>query len=412
MAYAAVLGYGVVGSGVFGLLRQNAALIEKRMGEPIAVKRVLDLRSFPGDSVEPFLTHDAEDIINDAEIGVVAEAMGGLNPAYEYSMRALRAGKHVVTSNKELVSVHGAELMAAAAEYNVCYLFEASVGGAIPVIQPLKHMLLTESVSQVAGILNGTTNYILTQMREHDAGFAETLKDAQDRGYAERDPSADIDGFDACRKLAILLSVCLGKYVNYSKIPTEGIAGITSDDFAFAAVSGNTIKLIARADIKGSAVEASVAPMILSKDSRLGVVGDVYNAVSFTFDAKDNILLGGRGAGKYPTAGAIVSDMAEALRRGCETPAWTRDEAALSAPDEVISTRMIRYTFTEQQKSRATVHRVFGTEDLIWANAGILGQAAFFTRPMKEREFACRINLLKSMPDIGVKSTLRLYAGR
>ncbi|MDR1559530.1 MAG: hypothetical protein LBS84_07515, partial [Clostridiales bacterium] len=249
-------------------------------------------------------------------------------------------------------------------------------------------------------------------MREHGAGFEETLKDAQSRGYAERDPSADIDGFDACRKLAILLSICLGKYINFSKIPTEGISEITADDFAFAEASGNTIKLIAKADIKDGVIEAAVAPMILSRDSRFGVVDDVYNAVSLTFDAKDNILLSGRGAGKYPTAGAIVSDMAEALRFGNEAPAWSADEAELSSAGEVINTRMVRYTFTDRQKARKAAETLFGMDDLIWAEADIPDQAAFYTPPMKEREFAEKIGLFKETFGVGVRSALRLYVGR
>ena len=412
MAYAAILGYGTVGSGVFDALRQNAALIKNRLGEPITVKRVLDLRSFPGNDVEQLLTHNADDVINDDEISIVAEVMGGLNPAYEYSMRALCAGKHVVTSNKELVSVHGAELMAAAAENHVKYLFEASVCGAIPVIKPLKHMLLTESAYQVAGILNGTTNYILSHMEDHGEDFIETLKSAQDKGYAERDPSADIDGFDTCRKLAILLSVCTGKYVNFSKIPTQGISEITKDDFTFAAATGNTIKLIARGEIRGDEIEAAVAPMLLQKESQLGVANDVYNAVTLTFSSSDNILLYGRGAGKKPTAGAVLSDMTEALRGSSEKPMWVRDEAVLTAPGEAVITNMVRIMFTDQKKARVLAEKVFSSDDLVWIDAGIPNQAAFFTPPLKEREYFEKIDILSKTSDITVKNTLGIYAGR
>jgi len=412
MAYAAIMGYGVVGSGVFSVLRENAAFIEKQLGMPLSVKRILDLRSFSGGDAAPLLTHDAEDIINDTEINIVVEAMGGLNPAFEYTMRALRAGKHVVSSNKELVSVHGAELMAAAAANHARYMFEASVGGGIPIIRPLKHMLLTESVSQAAGILNGTTNYILSMMREHNAGFDETLKDAQRRGFAERDPSADVDGFDACRKLAILLSICVGRYVNFSKIPTEGISAVTKDDFTFASAAGDTIKLIARADIRDNVIDARVAPMVLSKESPLGVVNGVYNAVSFTFSAIDNILLSGRGAGKYPTAGAIISDMAEALRITEAAPMWSGAEAALSAPGEAIDARMVRMSYTDAQAARDAAERVFQTNDLIWIDAGIPNQTAFFTPPLKESEYDAKIRALSRAPGISVKNSFRLYAVR
>ena len=412
MAQAAIMGFGTVGSGVFAVLRENAAFIEKQLEMPITVKRVLDMRSFPGSDVAPYLTHDADDIINDSEIDIVVEAMGGLNPAFEYTMRALRAGKHVVTSNKELVSVRGAELMAAAEENHARYMFEASVGGGIPVIRPLKHMLLTERVSRVAGVLNGTTNYILSQMREHGAGFDETLREAQGRGFAERDPSADIDGFDACRKLAILLSACVGRQVNFSKIPTEGISKVTKDDFAFAAAAGDTIKLIARGDISADGIEAIVAPMILPGESPLGVVGGVYNAVSLTFSAIDNILLSGRGAGKYPTAGAIVSDMAEALRIAEAPPMWSEDEAVLLPAGEAVNAWMARLSYADEYAAKASAQDIFLTGDLIWLDAGIPGQAAFFTPPLKEREFAGKIRELGQTPGVAVENALRLYADR
>ena len=412
MAYAAIMGFGTVGSGVFNILRQNTALIEKQFGERIEVKRVLDLRSFPGTSVAPFLTNDANDVINDDEISVVVEVMGGLNPAFEYTTRALRSGKHVVTSNKELVSVHGAELMATAAENNVRYIFEGSVGGGIPVLRPLKHTLLTETVSQVAGILNGTTNYILSLMREHGAGFDESLRDAQSRGYAERDPSADIDGFDACRKLAILLSICVGKQINFSKIPTEGISGLTKDDFAFAAASGNTIKLIAKGEICGDKIDAVVAPMVLPRESQLGVIDDVYNAVSITFSAVDNIVISGRGAGKDPTAGAIISDIAEALRDTDSAPLWSQDEAALSPPGEAINSRLVRLWASDAKGARALVEGVFSTDDLIWIDAEVPNQMAFFTPPLKEPDFAEKSNELNQIPGVFVKNSLRLLAVR
>ena len=412
MAYAAIMGYGTVGSGVFGVLRENAAFIEKQLEMPLSVKRVFDMRSFPGDDAADCLTHNVEDIINDEEIEIIVESMGGLNPAFEYTMRALYAGKHVVTSNKELVSVHGAELMAAAEKNGRRYMFEASAGGGIPIIRPLRHMLLTESVSQAAGILNGTTNYILSMMREHNAEFDETLRDAQNRGFAERDPSADIDGFDACRKLAILLSICVGKQVNFSKIPTYGISGVTKDDFKFAAAAGDTIKLVAKGDIYDSAIDAMVAPMVLPAASPLGVVNGVYNAASFTFSAIDNILMSGRGAGKYPTAGAIISDMAEALRIPEAAPLWSEEEAALSAPGEAVNAWMARLSYEDPQVARTSAERVFRTDGLIWIDAGIPNQTAFFTPPVRECEYAGMIRMLGQTPGLRVENSLRLYAVR
>ena len=412
MAYAAILGYGVVGSGVHNVLEQNVEMIKKKIGEPILVKRVLDLRSFPGDSVESILTHDPEDILSDKEIGIVVESMGGLNPAYEYSRRALSAGKHVVTSNKELVSVHGAELMRLAEENNVKYLFEASVGGGIPVIRPLRHWLLTESVSEVAGILNGTTNYILSLMSQYGGEFGETLKDAQDRGYAERDPSSDVEGFDACRKLAIILSLCTGKYVNFSKIPTEGISGITKDDFAFAAAADSTIKLIAKGVIRGDEIEAIVAPMLLLKNTQLATVNDVYNAASFTFNATDDVLFYGKGAGKNPTAGAVISDISEALLGGKYTAMWSQDEVVLSKLSDSNNTRMVRLDCNDVKEARISVEKVFERSDLIWVDAGLQNQIAFYTPPIKESECSRKIDTLNQMQGISVKQSLMLYTGR
>ena len=412
MAYAAILGYGVVGSGVHGVLEQNADMIKKKLGEPVLVKRVLDLRSFPGDSVESILTHDSEDIFSDKEIGIVVETMGGLNPAYEYSKQALSAGKHVITSNKELVSVHGAELMSLAAQNNVKYLFEASVGGGIPVIRPLRHWLLTEGVSEVAGILNGTTNYILSLMSKYGEGFDETLKDAQDRGYAERDPSSDIEGFDACRKLAIILSICTGKHVNFSKIPTEGISGITNHDFAFAAAADSTIKLIAKGVIRGNEIDAVVAPMLLLKSTQLATVDDVYNAASFTFNATDDVLFYGKGAGKNPTAGAVISDISEASQSGNYASMWSPDEAVVSKLSEATNTRMVRLASNDLKGARLSVEKVFERSDLIWVEAGIANQIAFYTPPIKEIECSSKIDTLNHMQGISVKQSLILYTGR
>jgi len=249
-------------------------------------------------------------------------------------------------------------------------------------------------------------------MRGHGADFEETLADAQRRGYAERDPSADIDGFDACRKLAILLSACVGKQVNFSKIPTEGIAKITKDDFTFASAAGDTIKLIARGNISDEGIEAAVAPMLLPKESPLGTVDDVYNAVSFTFSAIDNIQLSGRGAGKYPTAGAVISDMAEALRVSDAAPMWSAEEAVLTPPGEAVDAWMVRLSHADGWAARIYVEKIFLSDDLIWIDAGVPNQTAFFSPPLKDSEFREKIRLLNQKQGIRVRNSLRLFATR
>ena len=240
---AAIMGYGTIGSGVYEVLDKNCKSVEKKAGEPIEVKYILDLREFPGSPVEKLVIHDVEQIVNDPEIGIVVETMGGTKPAYEFVRRCLLAGKHVVTSNKALVAAHGTELIRIAAEKNISFLFEASVGGGIPIIRPLVESLGGEEILEISGILNGTTNYILTKMNEEGWSFEEALKRAQELGYAERNPEADIEGYDTCRKIAILTAVATGKEVNYEEIPTQGITKITSMDSSYAAHMGAAIKL-------------------------------------------------------------------------------------------------------------------------------------------------------------------------
>ena len=245
MVKIAVLGYGTVGSGVVEVIERNRMLIEKRVGKRLEVKYVLDIRDFPGDPYEDRIVHDAERILKDPEVKIICETMGGIEPAYTYSKRALEAGKSVCTSNKELVAAHGAELIALSEKHGCNYLFEASVGGGIPIIRPLNCALTAERVVEITGILNGTTNYILTRMEKDGADFGTVLKEAQQKGYAERNPEADVEGYDACRKIAILTSLIAGRTVDFGEIHTEGITGITPEDFQYARAMGRTIKLLA-----------------------------------------------------------------------------------------------------------------------------------------------------------------------
>ena len=230
----AVMGYGTIGSGVVDVLRINKEKITKRAGEPVDVKYILDLREFPGDPMEEAIVHDYQTIVNDPEIGIVVETMGGVEPAYTFVKAMLEAGKQVATSNKNLVAAKGAELIKIARDHNVNFQFEASVGGGIPIIRPLNKCLTADEIEEITGILNGTTNYMLTKMAEEGADFDEVLKDAQEKGYAEKDPTADVEGYDACRKIAILSSLMFGKNVDSEKVPTEGITKITAADFEYA----------------------------------------------------------------------------------------------------------------------------------------------------------------------------------
>jgi len=314
MAKVAVMGYGVVGSGVVEVLNVNKDSIAKKASEKVEVKYILDIREFKDDPFGHLVINDFEKILNDDEISVVVEVMGGLKPAYDFTKRLLERGKHVVTSNKELVAAHGAELLKIAKEKNINYLFEASVGGGIPVIRPLNQCLAANEINSVKGILNGTTNYILTQMFKEGVDFESALSDAQKKGYAERNPAADVEGHDACRKISILSSLICGKKVNYEKIKTEGITDITSIDVAYAEKIGSVIKLIGSADIKDGKVYSSVEPSILKNEHPLAGIEDVFNGVLVNGNAVDDVMFYGRGAGKLPTASAVVADVIDCVR--------------------------------------------------------------------------------------------------
>ncbi len=311
MAKVAVMGYGTVGSGVYEIIKNNACRVAKNAGEGLEIKYILDIRDFDDHPEKHLFTKDVNDIINDPEISVVAEVMGGLHPAYEFTKTLLLAGKSVVTSNKELVATYGTELLAIAEEKNVNYLFEASVGGGIPVIRPLNRCLSANNIKRIAGILNGTTNYILYQMFSNGKTFEDALSDAQANGYAERNPAADIEGHDACRKIAILSSLASGKEVDSERIPTKGIVDITLDDVKCAEDMNGVIKLIGYAQMSDGKVYASVAPMFIKNDNMLSGVNDVFNGIMITGDAVGDVMFYGPGAGKLPTASAVVADMVD-----------------------------------------------------------------------------------------------------
>lgn len=309
----AIMGFGVVGSGVGELISTQADSMKRRSGEDIEISRILDLRDFPDSKFDCF-TKDFSDILNDPEIGVVAEVMGGTKPAYEFTKSLLEAGKHVVTSNKELVAKHGTELLRIAEEHNVNYLFEASVGGGIPIIRPLYSSLIANELTDILGILNGTTNYILTQMIKNGATFEEALKGAQENGYAEKDPTADIEGHDTCRKIAILASLAFGTYVDSDKLSCEGITKITLQDVEYADKYGCVVKLLGVASKRENGVYAYVSPALLHKDHALAGIDDVFNGIMVRGEGLGDVMFYGRGAGSLPTASAVVSDIIDIVK--------------------------------------------------------------------------------------------------
>ncbi len=309
----AIMGFGVVGSGVGEIISTTGASLMKRCGEEIEIAKILDLRDFPDSKFKCF-TKDFNDILNDPEIGLVVEVMGGTKPAYDFTKQLLLAGKHVVTSNKELVAKHGTELLKIAKDNNINYLFEASVGGGIPIIRPLYSSLVSNELTDIIGILNGTTNYILTQMIKNGATFEAALKGAQENGYAEKAPTADVEGFDPCRKIAILASLAFGKAVDSEKIETEGITKITLEDVEYATEFGGVIKLVGMTDRAENGVYARVCPVILKKDHPLAGIDDVFNGILVRGEGLGDVMFYGRGAGSLPTASAVVSDVIDIVK--------------------------------------------------------------------------------------------------
>ena len=314
--YIAVMGYGTVGSGVVEVLHKNHdSIVSKSTQKVLELKYILDLRDFPGDPNEDKFVKDFNIILNDDSVKIVVETMGGLHPAFEFVSSLLKAGKSVVTSNKELVAQKGYELLTLADENNVNFLFEASVGGGIPIIRPISQCLAANEIDEIAGILNGTTNFILTMMIEQNMSFEEALKLAQDNGYAEKDPTADVEGIDACRKICILASLCFGKHVYPDSVHTEGISKITLEDVAYVNDFGGVIKLLGKARREnGGKISAMVCPCIVKNHSQLASVSDVFNAILVRGDAIGDVVFYGRGAGKLPTASAVVADVIDCAK--------------------------------------------------------------------------------------------------
>lgn len=386
MAKIAVLGYGTVGSGLVEVLERNSAVARKQAGEEVLVKYILDLRDFPGDPYEDRVIHDYNIILNDPEVSVVCEAMGGVGAAYQFTKQALEAGKSVCTSNKELVAKHGAKLLGIAAQKSCNYMFEASVGGGIPIIRAINTSLVTERIEEITGILNGTTNYILTRMEREGADYGQVLKQAQELGYAERNPEADVEGWDTCRKIAILASLVTGKNVDSEKIHTEGITGISGADFAYAEAADMTVKLLAscRFNEDGS-VRAMVAPFMISRDHYFAGVNDVFNGILVAGDMVGEVSFGGRGAGKLPTASAVAADVVNCVRsRGRNISCtWKPEEVRLEDPGESERRFFIRASASE----RGAVEKAFGEGNGFVKLPEGGGEFGFFTPVMKEKDF-------------------------
>ena len=383
MIKVAILGYGTVGSGVFKILKENSNIITGKAGQAVDVKYVLDLRDFPGDPCENVLVHDYNIILNDPEVEVVIEVMGGLKPAYDFVKAVLEAGKSVCTSNKELVAKHGAELIRIAHGKNRNFLFEASVGGGIPIIRPLNMHITADRIQEITGILNGTTNYILTKMGREGADFESTLKQAQDLGYAERNPEADIEGFDAVRKIAILASLANGKTVDFEEIYTEGISKISAEDFKYAKKMNQSIKLLAKCKNEENAIVASVSPRLLSPDHPLYNVNDVINGILVRGNMVGDLVFIGSGAGSLPTASAVVSDVVDSVRHLNVSTTMTWSEEKLQLKDFAESKKKF---FVRAKAELKEIADVFGDVELI--DAGIAGEKGFVTGKISEEEFA------------------------
>lgn len=400
MIQVAVLGYGTVGSGVVEVIEKNKAEINKKSGEELNVKYILDLRDFPGDPYEDKVVHDVNMIMDDPEVKIICETMGGLKPAYDFTKKALSLGKSVCTSNKELVAAHGPELIRVAHENKCNYLFEASVGGGIPIIRPLNYSLTAEKIDAITGILNGTTNYILTKMDREGADFEAVLKEAQEKGYAERNPEADVEGYDACRKIAILSSLMCCKNVKYEEIYTEGITKITATDFVYARAMGRTIKLLAQSKEVDGKLFAMVAPFMISHDNPLYMVNDVFNAVCVHGNMLGDSMYYGKGAGKLPTASAVVSDVVDCARHIGKVIMcfWDDEDVKVSDVSEARRAFFVRVDVAKEKEAIDTFKSVRVIE------ADVEGEFAFVTDVMSEKEFNEKADA------VGIISRIRMEA--
>jgi homoserine dehydrogenase len=402
MAKVAVLGYGTVGSGVVEVLDTNASELCESAGEKVELKYILDLRDFPGDRHETQVVHDINIILDDPEIDVICETMGGIEPAFSFEKSALERGKSVCTSNKELVAAHGPELVELAKKNGASYLFEASVGGGIPLLRTIKDSLRHEKIDSITGILNGTTNYILTKMDKEGVGFETVLRKAQEKGYAERNPEADVEGYDACRKIAILASLMSGKHVNYEDIYTEGISRISIEDLEYARSLNMAVKLLGICKKNENGFFTMVAPFLIPYENPLAGVNGVFNAINIHGNMIGDVMFYGRGAGKNATASAVVADVVDIVRhKGRHVEINMRSEKAELTPKD-NAVRMFFVRVPAQLKEQAL--EIFGPKIEEVTDSNVRGEFAFCTDMMSERDFEDRLWKMDS-----VKGYIRLY---
>jgi homoserine dehydrogenase len=405
MIEVAVMGFGTVGSGVVDVVEKHADSIEKRANVRIGIKYILDLRDFPGSPYEKKFIKSFDTIINDPEIKIVVEVMGGIHPAFEYTKRCLSSGRSVVTSNKELVAAKGAELLRLAKDNNTNFLFEASVGGGIPIIRPISQCLAANDVVEIAGILNGTTNFILTKMISEKKPFAETLALAQKLGYAERNPDADIKGYDACRKICILASLAYGRHVYPEQVHTEGIEHITLKDVEYASAWGGVIKLIGQVrKLENGKLQIIVCPMFLPCESQLANIDDVFNGILVRGDSAGDVVFYGRGAGKYPTASAVVADVIDCAKhlKTRKYLFWSdgdKDYVEDYKQNEVAM--YIRAETDDDALAFKNIANCFGSVERLSRKDAEKGEIAFVTKPMKEKDIDDKI---KALAGLGIKT--------
>lgn len=393
----AILGYGNIGSGVAEVLHRNYDYVAKKAGREIDVKYVLDLRDFPGDPLEKCVVHDIQTIVEDSEISIVVETMGGVRPAYDFVKQCLEKGKSVVTSNKELVAEHGAELMELAEKQGANFLFEASVGGGIPIIRPLNQSVTSDEIYEITGILNGTTNFMLTRMGKDGVTFDEILKKAQELGYAERNPEADIEGKDACRKIAILSSLAFGANVEAMDVHTEGITTISDIDMRYASNLGMAIKLFATSRMeKDRRVFAMVAPVLVKPEHPLYHVDDVMNGILVRGDVIGDLMFYGAGAGKLPTASAVVADV---IDEACNMDRsimrrWTKEKLQLEAFNTCKNAFFVRIKGNTSE-NKQKVKEIFGVET--YMELPELDEFGFLTEEMEEGIFEEKAKKVESV---------------
>ena len=410
MIKTAIRGYGTIGSGVAEVLEQNKDVIAKQVGQEVELKYVLDLREFPDSPVADRIVHDFKVIEQDEEVRIVVEAMGGLNPAYPFVKACLLAGKHVATSNKALVAAYGTELLAIAREKGVNFLFEASVGGGIPIIRPMYRCLMGERIEEITGILNGTTNFILTKMDKEGESFENALKEAQNLGYAERNPEADVEGHDTCRKIAILTAMATGREVDYEDIYTEGITRITDIDFKYAEKMGTSIKLFGTSRIKDGKVNAFVAPVMIQKNNPLYSVNDVFNGIMVKGNMLGVSMFYGSGAGKLPTASAVVADIIEAAQNLDHNLAigWSGEKQAIESMDQARFRYFVRVAGSCRNKEQ-DVKRAFGKVEVVELYG--MDEFAVLTSEMSEGEFRAAATAYDSAEqarsEYGIKQMIR-----